>query len=85
MIHEKFLTIQQKIFPGEQMRELQRESETRCWCRGTSCENALLCLECIVRLLNDTGARALSARGLLAQMDADLFIYYTFLQNFSEK
>ena len=90
VIHEKFLTIQQKIFPGEQVRELQRESETRCWCRGTSCENALLCLECIVRLLKEifadnSGARALSARGLLAQMDADLFIYYTFLQNFLKK
>ena len=53
VIHEKFLTIQQKIFPGEQVRELQHLSDTRWWCRATSCENALLRLECIVRLLKE--------------------------------
>ncbi|KAG7170615.1 hypothetical protein Hamer_G013430 [Homarus americanus] len=74
------------MFPGEQVRELQHLSDTRWWCRATSCENALLRLECIVRLLKetsaeDTGARAVSVRGLLAQIDAE-FVY--FLQFFSE-
>ena len=71
VIHEMFLIIQQKIFPGEQVRQLQHLSDTCWWCRATSCENALFCLVCIVRLLketsaDDTGARAVSAKGLLA-------------------
>lgn len=86
VVHEKFLSIQQKIFPGERERELQHLSDTRWWCRATSCENALLRLECIVKLLketsaDDTGARAVSARGLLAQIDAE-FVYL--LHFFSE-
>ena len=79
VVHEKFITIQQEMFPGEQERELQHLSDTRWWCRATSCENALLRLECILKLLKetsayDTGARAVSARGLLAQIDAE-FVY----------
>ena len=77
VIHEKFLTVQQKIFPGEQVRELQHLSDTHWRCVAISCENALLRLECIVRLSKETSAyntgdRAVSARGLLAQIDADL-------------
>ena len=64
------------MYQNEQVRELQRLSDTRWWCRATSCENALQRLECILRLLketsaDDTGARAVSARGLLAQIDAE--------------
>ena len=75
VVHEKFLSIQREMFPEEQVRELQHLSDTRWRCRATSCENALLRLECIIRLLketsaDDTGARAVSARGLFAQMDA---------------
>lgn len=86
VVHEKFLSIQREMFPKEQVRELQHLSDTRWWCRATSCENALLRLECIIRLLketsaDDTGARAISARGILAQIDAE-FVYL--LQFFSE-
>ncbi|KAG0710630.1 hypothetical protein GWK47_022395 [Chionoecetes opilio] len=53
---------------------------------GPSRVNALLRLECIVRLLketsaDDTGPRAVSARGILAQIDAE-FVYL--LHFFSE-
>ncbi|XP_066958613.1 zinc finger MYM-type protein 1-like [Macrobrachium rosenbergii] len=66
--HEKSLSIQREMFPEEQIRELQHLSDTRWWCRATSCENALLCLKCIIRFLketsaDDTGARAVSTRG----------------------
>ena len=76
VVHSKFLSIQREMFPNEQVRELQHLSDTRWWCRATSCENALLRLECIIRLLketsaDETGARAVSARGLLAQIDAE--------------
>ncbi|XP_064089194.1 uncharacterized protein LOC135203389 [Macrobrachium nipponense] len=86
VVHEKFLSIQREMFPEEQIRELQHLSDTRWWCRATSCEKALLHLECIIRLLketsaDDTGARAVSARGLLAQMDAE---FVSLLQFFSE-
>ena len=54
-----------------------------------SCENALL-LECIVRLLketsaDDTGARAVSARGLLAQIDAQFVYLLHFFTEIYEK
>ena len=79
VIHKKFLTTQQKIFPGEQVQKLQYLSDIRWWCRATSCENALFRLERIILLketsADDTGARAVSARGLLGQIDANLFIY----------
>lgn len=86
VVHEKFLSIQRDIFPEDQIRELQHLSDTRWWCRATSCENALMRLECIIRLLqetsaDDTGARAVCARGLLAQIDAE-FVYL--LHFFSE-
>ncbi|XP_064111541.1 uncharacterized protein LOC135219038 [Macrobrachium nipponense] len=86
VVHEKFLSIQREMFPEEQIRELQHLSDTRWWCQATSCDNALLRLECILRLLkdtsaDDTGARAVSARGLLAQMDAE---FVCLLQFFSE-
>ncbi|XP_064101859.1 uncharacterized protein LOC135212421 [Macrobrachium nipponense] len=76
VVHEKFLSIQREMFPEEQIRELQHLSDTRWCCQATSCDKALLRLECIIRLLketsaDDTGARAASARGLLAQMDAE--------------
>lgn len=79
VVHEKFILIQREMLPEEQVRELQHLSDTRWWCRATSCENALLRLECIMRLLkeiseDDIGARAVSARGLLAQIDAE-FVY----------
>ena len=56
------------------MQELQHLSDTRWWCRAI-----LFRLECTVRLLketsaDDTGAHAVSARGLLAQID-DEFVY----------
>ncbi|KAG0724006.1 hypothetical protein GWK47_041544 [Chionoecetes opilio] len=59
---------------------------SRWWCRAISCENTLLRLECIVRLLketsaDDTGSRAVSARGILAQINAE-FVYL--LHFFSE-
>ena len=74
--HVRFLAIQKEMFPQEQVRELQHLSDTRWWCRASSCENALLRLKCILALLeetsaDDTGARAVSARGLLAQVDAE--------------
>ena len=52
---------------------------TRWWCRASFCENALLRLKCILALLeetsaDDTGARAVSVRGLLAQVDVE-FVY----------
>ncbi|XP_064089169.1 uncharacterized protein LOC135203362 [Macrobrachium nipponense] len=83
--YEKFLSIQCEIFPEEEMRKLQHLSDTRWWCRATSCENALLRLECIIRLLketfaDDTEARAASARDLLAQMDVE---FVCLLQFFS--
>ncbi|XP_064078483.1 uncharacterized protein LOC135195906 [Macrobrachium nipponense] len=86
VVREKFLSIQREMSPEEQIRELQHLSDTRWWCRTTSCENALLHLECIIRLLketsaDDTGARAVSARGLLAQMDAE---FVCLLKFFSE-
>ena len=61
------------------MRELQHLSDTRWWWRATACKNVLLRQECIVRLLketsaDDTGACAVSTRGLLAQIDAE-FVY----------
>ncbi|XP_066955205.1 uncharacterized protein [Macrobrachium rosenbergii] len=67
VVHEKFILIQREMLPEEQVRELQHLSDTRWWCRATSCENALLRLECIMRLLkeiseDDIGARAVSAR-----------------------
>ncbi|XP_066969177.1 zinc finger MYM-type protein 1-like [Macrobrachium rosenbergii] len=79
VVHEKFILIQREMLPEEQVRELQHLSDTRWWCQATSCENALLRLECIMRLLkeiseDDIGARAVSARGLLAQIDAE-FVY----------
>jgi len=75
----RFLAIQKEMFPQEQVRELQHLSDTRWWCRARPCENALLRLKCIVALLeetsaDDTGARAVSARELLAQVDAE-FVY----------
>ena len=69
--------IQREMYLNKQVQELQRLSDTPWWCRATSCENALQRLECILRLLketspDDTGARAVSARGLLAQIDAEV-------------
>ena len=46
VVHEKFVTIKENMFPDEQVRKLQHLSDTRWWCRATSCENALLRLEC---------------------------------------
>ena len=79
VVHVRFLAIQKEMFRQEQVRELQHLSDTRWWCRASSCENALLRLKCILALLeetsaDDTGARAVSARGLLAQVDAE-FVY----------
>ena len=75
VVHQRFLTIQREMFPDEQVRELHL-MDTRWWCRATSCENVFLRLECIVRLLketpeNDIGARAVSSRGLIAQIDVE--------------
>ncbi|XP_064083087.1 uncharacterized protein LOC135199099 [Macrobrachium nipponense] len=86
VVHEKFLSIQREMFPEEHIREFQHLSDTRWWCQATSCDDALLRLECIIRLLketsaDDTGARAVSARGLLAQMDPE---FVCLLQFFSE-
>ncbi|XP_066981204.1 zinc finger MYM-type protein 1-like [Macrobrachium rosenbergii] len=53
VVHEKFILIQREMLPEEQVRELQHLSDTRWWCRATSCENALLRLECIMRLLKE--------------------------------
>ena len=38
VVHEKFLSIQREMYPNEQVRALQRLSDTRWWCRATSCE-----------------------------------------------
>ena len=86
VIYEKFLSIQRKMFPEEQPRELQHLSDTRCSCRATSCKNALLRLECIILLLKetsaeDTGARAVSTRGILAQIDAEFVYLLQFLSD----
>lgn len=53
-------------------------------------QKALMRLECIKRLLqetsaDDTGARAVCARDLLAQMVEDLCIYCSFSLKFMEK
>ena len=79
IVHECFISLQKEMHPGEKIQELQNLSETRWWARATSCNNALLRFECIMRLLHqvsnkDKGARATDARGLLAQMN------YKFLQ-----
>ena len=52
-----FLTMQREMFHGEQVRELSHLSDTRWWCRAASCENVLVCLECIVRLLKGNFCR----------------------------
>lgn len=79
VIHQRFVAVQEEMFPNEKVRELQHLSDTRWWCRATSCRNALLRLECIVKILRQTaeedkGARVVSARGLLAQVDKE-FVY----------
>ena len=82
VVHEKYLRMQREMFSNEQIRELQHLSDTRWWCRATSCETALLRLEAIVRFFEETtanekGARALSPRGLLMQIDAE-FVHVCF-------
>ena len=78
MKRKKILGVQREFFSNKQVRKLQHLSDTWGWCRTTSYENAaLLRLEAIIRLLeeistNETGARAISARGLLLHMDAEL-------------
>ena len=89
-VHKRFVGIQQEMFPNEKVRELQHLSDTRWWCRATSCENALLRLEAIIKLLeetsaNDVGARAISARGLHSQIDAEFVHLLRFFSDILEK
>ena len=71
------------MFPGEKIRELQHLSDTRWWCRATSCANALITLPVIMRVLRETaecdvGARAVDARGLLTLIDFDFLRLFFF-------
>ena len=74
VVHSRFVDIQRDTFPGERIRELQHLSDTRWWCRATSCVNALILFPVIMRVLRETaecdiGARAVDARGLIALID----------------
>ncbi|XP_066974245.1 zinc finger MYM-type protein 1-like [Macrobrachium rosenbergii] len=51
VVHEKFILIQREMLPEEQVRELQHLSDTRWWCRATSCENALLVQQIAVKIV----------------------------------
>ena len=83
VVHIRFVELQHQMFPGENIRELQHLSDTRWWCRATSCANALITFPVIMRLLRETaefdvGAGSVDARGLFAQIDIDFLLLLYF-------
>ena len=54
VVHNRFVELQHEMCPGEIIRELQHLSDTRWWCRATSCTNALITFPVIMRVLRET-------------------------------
>ena len=74
-VHSKWVDLQKDLYPGEQIRELKRLSDTRWACRVDACRVIRDRFAALVRLLDEIGNethadRAVDAKGLLAQLNA---------------
>ena len=73
-MHLKWIEMQNRMFPGEPVRQLQKLSDTRWACRVIACRNIRDRLGALKQLLEEISDdrdsdRAVEARGLLAQLD----------------
>nr|XP_054755533.1 zinc finger MYM-type protein 1-like [Lytechinus pictus] len=85
-VHSKWIDIQKDMYPGESTRELKRLSDTRWACRVEACRVIRDRFPALTRLLeeisNEAHAdRAIDARGLLAQLNAEFLMKLVIMTN----
>jgi hypothetical protein len=80
--HSKWIAVQQSLYPGEPVRQLQRLSDTRWVCRVAACRNIRDRLDAVLCTLQDIAAgsnadRRLESRALLSQIDFKFVLLLT--------